>query len=801
MYKKVIIYTILANLESVSSNFCINTTVIDENKRKNFRKLSLAKSIDIVKNSNRKETTEVSNALTKSSADKELNALTKNKQLAINQIASLSLKAPIQKLEENKANESVPFNPVRNSTLLDIDSTRAKERTSSNRETSRQALKDRSSFQNFANKSDEIENFLNSLEDEGEVNENNKERQPGETSQNISFNNNKTNKFFNHKKQEDTTKNFKENSKASEVIGSRQALKRRSTRANRDNVYEFLSQSQTSDSDSAKHADPAADIVRKLITEGKVQVATNCKGKGKPKFKPSVRPKNKIKPTAFKKLNQLKNTRRIKKVTFVENGNAGVVEDQFDNDHFDNDYLDNHHLNNDEQIVNFGHDMENETRNIGSSSNLHNNENVVHEQEGTFSSLARTVLIKEANSKRQKQSELLEKVRNIISTPKNKKTALHHADLQTDFSPIAMPPSPWRVNEEAYLPKLFNFSRSSGNLPSFSSDFIPSTPRKEKLKFLNDSNPTAITRETPRTKRTTDTSAVLSCLTNTAENVQHQLSNLSEPSKISSFSSNDSNAENMPPSKLTCNIQNENVRIFDSKEHPNPRRALKNRSPLKAINILDIVHLPNLKLLNKPASTDAMGVQQEEMFGFEENLDESNQLDRSNESISTQRQNDNSKNVINYTEENLFGFEEYLSQSVNSTQESYKFDNNETDNNQSIQVKLHSLRKFKPTASDLQNNLKQNSKYKMKEVPIFVDGAPQEFGRKQKSIKEMLCSTMLDVQPSTSKEALNRLNKDRLKTAKQQIFGQEENLSELFTDPDPETTFNESVSLTVLTSV
>lgn len=51
------------------------------------------------------------------------------------------------------------------------------------------------------------------------------------------------------------------------------------------NIFDFLSQSDTSESEVAKHQDPAADVIKKLISEGKVRVATNHKGTGRPILK------------------------------------------------------------------------------------------------------------------------------------------------------------------------------------------------------------------------------------------------------------------------------------------------------------------------------------------------------------------------------------------------------------------------------------------------------------------------------------------------------------------------------------
>ncbi|GBP17512.1 hypothetical protein EVAR_70962_1 [Eumeta japonica] len=536
------------------------------------------------------------------------------KHAIIKQIAKLSLKRPKDQNNQFKDSElglqlesSIFFNPARNSTLLELDSAKDKQQENSKIETkSSPSLKDkqqenskietkssspfkhRFQLQNFANKSDEIENLLNSLEDE----------------EDIILNSERTNAI--DFKTSEPNRNKHGQTQAPENTPNRRVSKRRSAKDKHDNIYEFLSQSQTSDSDNAKHVDPAADIVKKLIKEGKVQVATSCKGK-----------------------------------------------------------------DSDDQLINVDHhDMEIQKENISKNAQIHNDKNRGNEQEGTFSRLARSVLINEAdrsNSKRRTQSELLEKMLIYLK----RLTSLEVPVIYLHFQVM-----------------LYHHRQESKTTQKLNG--LEQTSEKSPMQGIHNQ------------------SSILSPLNSSIENRQKQNSNLATPSKISSFSSNDSDAENMPPVQHMPHTHNENERIFDSKQLPNPLRALKNRSPLKTINILEVVHLPPLTHQNKTAKSHEIAAKQVDMFGFEEHLDASNQADDTNDELISKPQTDNSKNCIKRPSEELFGFEEYLSQTEISSQENVEFDSNKAINEQSIHEKLQCLQKLKPPEIDLQHHVKQN---------------------------------------------------------------------------------------------
>ncbi|XP_037826778.1 LOW QUALITY PROTEIN: protein dalmatian-like [Lucilia sericata] len=714
---------------------------------------------------------------------------------------------------EPQQNSTICFEPARNSTLLEFGFTNAKDKVKS-----KQTSKDKSSSQNLANKSEEIVDLLNSLDEDDDLllkspekpnNEqeeimeipNEKEVEEGiaTTQSNRSPAKNHTHKFFHRHKEdaaENMTKAFTEpkpkSSPAAANGKKRRFLTKRSTVAKRDNIYEFLSQSQTSDSDgTTKNTDPTADIIKKLIDQGKVRVATNCKGKGKPVFKRKPPP-----PKQMKK-------------PVVTKEHAAIIDDEVDVIHMDDDF-DNY-----EPLLPDNDDnMENQRiETVNKALNHNNNRHHVNDQEGTFSRLARSVLINEAGRsdlQRKNASLLLEMVKKFVSTPKNKQMPSAQAALESELSPIPIPPlrpatkpSPWRVDEDAYLPKTFNFARSSGNLPSFSSDFIPSTPRKKnrKVKRLNSKFSPIIGNQ-----NTSNVTPFQSPLHNNVENIQAQTSNenlpaqtpnQNEPSVLSSFSSNDSNAENMPPPRPLQENNNENENIFALKQLPNPRRALNYRSPLKAINILEVVHLPPYKSSNKTPNSKEPATESIEMFGFEENLgDDSLQVDKSVASISASPQADINKITKNRPKEDLFGFEDFLSQTEYSSQENDETNNNDiTNNNQNLTIhdKLLDLRKLKPAENDIElSKLKENNRNPLKTISLFdEEAASKADGFRQRGIKEMLCSTLINPKPSTSKEALKHLNKSNWKHSKRPNFGEELDLSELFKDPEPETTFNE----------
>ncbi|KAM7360158.1 dalmatian [Cochliomyia hominivorax] len=815
------------NFEGVSSTNQSLLPIIDQNKRDNFRKLSL---INSSRKSSENKNANISN--NKQINNNKRTLITKNltnqlkTQNGIKQTGKLSLRKPTRLRTRNivnnvevthfnpEQNSIICFEPVKNSTLLEFGFTKDKPNENINQSPEKKATtpsKDKSSSQNLANKSEEIVNLLNSLDEDDEIEdremENNDENKIEENKTTIS----KPHKFFNRSKENKETNIVPDKSpvKIQEDTKKLRFLTKRSTVAKKDNIYEFLSQSQTSDSDNAtKSSDPTADIIKKLIEQGKVRVATNCKGKGKPVFKrkPPAKPVKNVKQSKQKLKKNQKKTKNIKQNVNKNNNkdNEIVDDDNFLGDHYDNEDF----------LPDVDYNMESQRPSVIVKKTNHSNRK--NEQQGTFSRLARSVLINQtgiSDVQRRNPALLLEMVKKYISTPKNKKMPSPHAALESDLSPIAIPPSrpatkasPWRVNEDAFLPRTFNFSRSSGNLPSFSSDFIPATPRKDKSKnnvnilqktttIANNQSPTKIIQSSM-----SSIAIPQSPLHDMAENVSPPKNtiNRNEPTAISSFSSNDSNAENITPPKPLSENCNENENIFDLKQLPNPRRMLSYRSPLKAINILEVVHLPPITNVNKIPTNKITTEKSVEMFGFEENLGEDSiQTEQSIVSADVLTQTATDEISKTRPKEDLFGFEDFLSQTELSSHENEESIQNDTNTqNHTIRDKLQKLRKLKPKENEIQFNLsKEKTRNHLRALPLFKDDdadSVQLDGMRQRGIKEMLCSTLINPQPSTSKEALRELHERNLKSSKKPHFGEELDLSELFKDPEPETTFNEN---------
>lgn len=898
------------NLE-IDNSTCI-LPVIDNVKRKNFLKLSLSKttiniSNDMSKNPKIKNNanTPGNNQLTGGSTNDVHSSLPKRKHISLLSLTkktrqnmnNVSTNTDLSQFNQSQ-NFTICFEPGRNSTVVDnriieesTENSRSKEsaeyKNLNENKLLRQDVESKTinlkhdnkghfqpPSQNLANKSEEIVNLLNSLDDDKteETNENNKNNE--ESQKRIEppvptkfFHSRKENLHGDISLKDLPNPKFKNPNKNYYVKKKKNLSKKRSSLKNKNDIYEFLSQSQTSDSEGGKPTDPTADIIKKLIDQGKVRVATNAKGKGKPIFKRRL-PRKQMKPIkhpTVKNPTPLKN--KIKTVTIAKN----VIEQHFEEDDHFQDHFDGH----------FDQDLDDDcfSENVCSVEEGVNEENRLkklnnysrNDQEGTFSRLAKTVLINQAGhsdlQSKKKALHVLKMVKQFISTPKNKQP-MSETTIHLDFSPISMPPprratmaSPWRVNEDAHLPRSFNFSRSSANLPSYSSDFIPSTPRKAKSKHTHKE---MLQKECNVSSENISLPAV-SCQSPRSDNSElskHHSEN--ESSRIiSSFSSNDSNAENIAPPDKAQEGNNENNNIFDLKQFPNPRRALSYRSPLKTINILEVVHLPPYKPTLKPISSKGVNnversncdhkaytandssqpigkildvrkssqktctekgnsIEQDhfdneenvteiekpsqkmyaeennnsigqDLFHFHDNADDDNSLAID---VTDGRESSKVKKIVganNAAEQYLFGFEEFLSQTHVSSQEDISTNDlisSSTETNETIQE----LRKLKP-----QDDVLVNEKLvcQGKKIALLEDESNELGGnaKRQRDIKEMLCSTMIhSPQPSTSKEALKDLRKRNLKCSRRSNIEDNCNISELFKDTEPKTTFNENVS-------
>lgn len=676
---------------------------------------------------------------------------------------------------------------------------------------------------------------------------------------------------------------------------------KRSTVVRREKVYEFLSQSQNSDSDenstkttkntksNAGHKqDPTADVVKRLIAQGKVRVATMRKGAGRPRLKKVKNSKSQKVQKKPKTNNKTQQQRKFEKVIAAhETSSAKELHPlavtsaavQFDDEQF----------NNQDDWQQAADDIDEEDNAVADrlaaiAKSKPTLTAPLNDNDGTFSRLARSVLLRQTNDRqnleqKQKAKQLLDIARKIISTPKNDKTAQSNNKLvTTNLSPIAMPTtrfltpqprtyaaklttsatasskaSPWRVDNTKGMPSVFNFSRSSGNLPSFSSDFIRSTPKKNKT--LRNSNISSISNnenvaqmlpvsfnntdasspqtENPRQTLPASRRSLTSSFNNNEginpQNVNNmQMLPASRKSLSFSFSSNDSNAENKtpPPVSLTSPatsaakaVNDENSNIFNLRQFPNPRRTLKNRSPLKAINILEVVQLPPWKKLNdiaEPASPKLQNTRPpvENLHNDDNNIE--NHIDGNKDIFKTplKTTSGNKKQQQRQTDKmDLFGFEEFLSQTPSKRLTESSDDNEHNENNAinrhsiTLHEKLRTLKRLRPRKT---KEPQKATETVATNLDIFESNQQRRnWPQRQRNIKEMLCSTMvendklpeLDMRPSTSKAAMKEFNKSlRNGNHQKQHFNMQPTTVDdhsisidLFNDLEPETTFNEEV--------
>ncbi|XP_017474436.1 PREDICTED: uncharacterized protein LOC108365034 isoform X3 [Rhagoletis zephyria] len=636
------------------------------------------------------------------------------------------------------------FSPVRNSTVFGVAggtcdkgahegeiinlnkkrediNEKSKENSNSKEDGNRKSL---------TNKPELIEQLLFSDTDEDEKTQNHSKKKKIATSNQTQQSKNKTQKFFHR-----TPK---------KKLSSRKAPDEHKS------IFEFLSQSDTSGSENGKHRDPAADVIQKLISEGKVRVAVNQKGKGRPIIK-RARPKterkkqltNKVKTSkAIGKQKHTKTTANMSNINEGHNNNNQgetsftPVLEFFEDDHHDATAYFNDEAEADEPI-----------------------------SEGGFSRLARSVLLQQTkkyeNTRRNdiaEQRRLLEIARKFVSTPapNRKSENLHTADLSpiqtldTRQRPVC--PSPWRIDDESHLPRTFNFIKNTSYLPTFSSDYIPSTPKKNKLStnsyVCNESNVQCDTFTTTE-----------------QENLPTVPRNISDSDsgnmlQDSLGSRNDSNEENIPPpeslpTRIASN-NDENDEIVNMRQLPNPRRTLECRSPLKTINILEVVTLPPWK---KPVNNDV----QEEPYVTPINCDSKNSAE-------------------SHKADDLFGFEEYLDSSSDDGKPSNTNNITVTKGQwtqRDLHKKLKELKKWRP-----KDSTRDKTNVTIKKCRLFDDN---EGRPKQQLINDMLCSTMIDQKNKNLKEQEENIEKNPPCSWEEENVQAVEN--DFFNDFEPAATF------------
>ncbi|XP_053946652.1 protein dalmatian isoform X2 [Anastrepha ludens] len=612
-----------------------------------------------------------------------------------NNLNKLSLRKRTSKRISADANatktlETIRFSPVRNSTTYAIDvgtlseemcneeslnlTRRSQDRSGPNKDTSNS--EGNRIPKNIANKPDLIEQLLCSDEEQQtHTREERNERNESQATKPV----NRTHKFFHRSPKTQPHSN--------------------KLPAESENIFEFLSQSDTSNTQIDKCKDPAADIIKKMISDGKVRVAVNNKGTGRPILKRCQR-KNRRKKQIGRK-NKASQEKDSSKKTVAPTIKDGVLESEVHNNYDNDDDNGSQNLND--------HLSYSATKDAGADE---------HVSDGGFSRLARSVLLQQTKKYENthiktlaEKRRLLEVARKFVSTPASNRMKGNLATA--DISPIQAPsmqgrpvcPSPWRIDEDLHLPSVFNFTKNTSYLPTFSSDYIPATPKKNKS---NNSSQLCNETNVPIEKSPVTKQANLT-------NIPNNITSSDSSGCLQGSRGNDSNAENMPPTEVTParNLSNndENAVIFN--ELPNPRRTLKYRTPLKAINVIEVINLPPWK---KPTNSDGQNEKNVKTVTFDSNKDDETQ-----------------------NADDLFGFEEFLDQSSDNDEVSNAANKTvakRISTKRNLRKKLKELKKWRP-----KDTVRDTSNASEKPPFVFNENGDRP---KQRLIKEMLCSTMIN---------------------------------------------------------
>ncbi|KAH8340939.1 hypothetical protein KR059_010043, partial [Drosophila kikkawai] len=491
------------------------------------------------------------------------------------------------------------------------------------------------------------------------------------------------------------------------------------------NVYEFLSQSQIEDDNTRE--DPAADIIQRLVENGKACVMVPSKMGGKLIKR---RLKGKRKQCSLENLaGKTANTKAKKPRPLRQREAARALSPIYEpEDDFSN--------NADEVF----------TEPIQVAVQVHappepsvQSNTSKHTSDGAYSHLARSVLLNQTKAQDEQTSssrrrDLLNMARQFISTPLNRKavTAPEANSTTHVISPIPrLPPnstaspgggaSPWRVSDQSAMPNTFMFGFNTSNLPSYSSDhaqrsrhvYVPDTQGQEE-----------------------DAAPVIE--ENSFCNTLH------DPSPTA----DDSNQENMPPPPASQTLvpnEQENAENSEDAENfvhlPNPRKSMQKRRPFQDINILEVVVLPSWKKNvqatpskgnSSPNVATASPIPQRSqtranLFGYDEILPcEDRPTNPTEPPVSSSR--------------NLFGFEEFLTENEVVTDPTSTLTQNE-----SLHDKLHRLGDLRPMDIELPKSSSDSPRHNcFGEVPLC-----------QPDIRQVMCSTMIQhQQPPRRKPAL-----------------------------------------------
>ncbi|TDG42933.1 hypothetical protein AWZ03_010638 [Drosophila navojoa] len=499
-------------------------------------------------------------------------------------------------------------------------------------------------------------------------------------------------------------------------------------------VYDFLSQSQIEDDEKP---DPAADIIKNMIENGRACAMTRSKT-GKTRAR-AVR--KKVRPVGKRKQCSIRNV----------DGKEPIIAQETEQPHLSPICEEQNNVRVD--IV---------PEQVDKPVQLLPTTAVAHKTvvEGAYSPLARSLMLNQTKAQQftERRLELLQMAKKCVSTPLNGRSHTALDANSTILSPVLgnsgtrqMSPltatatpsgvsSPWRVPDETPLPNTFEFGLNTSQLPSYSSDFI----RKRHVYLPGDPECSASIEQ--------DISAV----------------------------GNDSNGENVPPpaeveetstgpQSLTIDDQDiENVENLV--QLPNPRRALQYRSPLKDINILDVVVLPswkkNVQQTNRTPIKELLSSNQRQEFNSNCPGQETskNPIEKSMSRNELQEVNSPGHQCARDNQQqqrqrcDLFGFEDFLSEEDEVCDRDPNQIVTKSCADTTLHEKLQRLKKLRPA----QQELPQVSQAPMRHA--YDDLNARE--PRQRNIKDMLCSTMIAKEPTNESLAL-------------------------FKDFEPETTFDE----------
>ncbi|KAH8369433.1 hypothetical protein KR009_010814, partial [Drosophila setifemur] len=467
------------------------------------------------------------------------------------------------------------------------------------------------------------------------------------------------------------------------------------------NVYEFLSQSQIED---CNREDPAADIIQRLVKDGRacVMMRTNGKSRAKPVKRERVKPVGKRRLCSLKKNEpDSKDALQHSKESKDKHTNRPLSPIHEPLDDITNDAVE-------ASSERFKVPVQVQAPPSPAQQNT-----LKQASDGAYSHLARSVLLNQTKTQDTQNSdrrrELVNMARQLISTPLNAKATaeLEKNTTTAGISPIPRPlpttmggSSPWRVSDESAMPNTFVFGFNTSQLPSYSSDhirrghvYMPNGQRQEEsiCPAINEHN------------------------------------DESNP--------NDSNEENLPPSKTLVTSYLENSENVEDAENfvqlPNPRITLQKRTPFKDINILDVVVLPSWKnnIITTPSKevtpirvTNPPGAAftppnrsqtRANLFGFDDMLTGEDDSNKSSEG-------------------NLFGFEEFLTEAKVTSVERPVLSVNVP-----LHDKLQRLRELRPDNKELPN---------VSTAPLRQDCLGEVHSR-QVDIRNAFSSTMIGGTP------------------------------------------------------